>query len=264
MIKQLKAVIVGTVLFAFVATIVVLPGSALTAEAATGTTESSEVIPFDAMTVTVRRLPNTYFAAVTGFLDPETVELPATIEIAVPEGAQLIWFGEPSDDRPIESAPRFENPDMRTVDGFDIYTATLQHEHQAQIEYNLFFNPVAEAGDGSYILHMEYTPLTDLQALRFITNLPPGNQIVIDDDVEFYGLNGEGERQYGRTFWDVGAGRMITTNISYTAPGGMGTPNESRVSDGIIVAAVSTLVGVVAVLGIVLVAKRRRAANEEY
>ncbi|MCL2745832.1 MAG: hypothetical protein FWE48_01890 [Coriobacteriia bacterium] len=272
MLKQSKiavTVVLGIALLTFISLVVVLPAQTFASEGeaesgieATSTgADNLEITDFEAMTVIIRRLPNTYFAAVTGFLNPE-VQLPATVEIALPEGSHIIWFGEPSEAGPIEADPRFEDPDMRNEDGFDIYTVTLENEHHVQVEYNLFFSPATEAGDGSYILRMEYTPLTDLQAIRFKTNLPIGSE-VLDDDVEFYGMNSEGERQYGRTFRDTTAGRMITTNLTYTSPRFQGTPNESRVSDGLVVTVVVMLVGVAGALGIVVIAKKRRTANAD-
>jgi len=273
MIKQLRAVLAGILTVALLSTLLLTPVQLIAAEADGGedagaTTAAAamqtEITPFDAMTHVVRRLPNTYFAATTGFLDP-SVELPATIEIAIPAGSAVIWFGEPSPDLPITSAPRFEEPfTMRTEGGFDIYTATLETFHQAQIEYNLFFNPVAETEDGNYIIRMEYTPLTDLQALRLITNLPQGSELLDSEGIDWVGINDDGEHEYARTFRDVSAGELVSASIGYSAPQWMGTPNQSRVADGLIITAVAAIGGIAVALGFVIVAKRRRAANAEH
>jgi len=268
MIKQLKAVLAGIFAAVLMATLLLMPVSLVAAELETSEGEAvatpSEITPFDAMTHVVRRLPNTYFAATTGFLDP-SVELPATIEIAIPAGSSVIWFGEPSPDLPITSAPHFEEPFLvRTEDGFDIYTATLETFHQAQIEYNLFFSPVAQAEDGNYIIRMEYTPLTDLQALRLITNLPQGSELLDPEGIEWVGINDDGEHEYARTFRDVRGGELVSASIEYSAPRGTGTPNQSRIADGLIIAAVAVIGGVAVALTFVIVTKRRRAANDEY
>jgi len=246
-----------------VSSLLVMPIQLIAAESG-AEAAPAEVTPFDAMTHMVRRLPNTYFAATTGFLDP-SVELPATVEIAIPTGSSIIWFGEPIPDRPITDSPRFEEPfTMRTEGGFDIYTAVLESQHQAQIEYNLFFSPVAETGDGNYVVRMEYTPLTDLQALRLITNLPQGSELLDPEGIEWVGINEEGENEYARTFRDVRAGDLISASIGYSAPQWMGTPTQSRIADGLIITAVALAGGVVVALAFVLAAKRRRAANVDY
>ena len=264
------------VLFILIASLISLPLQAFAIEGEDGTLDTptartlvdevateqdpnSEVIDFEAMTVVIRRLPNTYFAAVTGFLNPE-IQLPATVEIAVPAGSHIIWFGEPSEQGPIGADPTFDNPDVRTEGDFDIYTVTLENEHHVQIEYNLFSSPVADRGDGTYTLRMEYTPLTELQALRFMTNLPAGAQI-IDEDLEFYGLNSEDERQYGRTYREVAAGQLISTDLNYNAPRFAGTPNESRLVDGLLVTGIVMLVGVAGALSLVIITKRRRESS---
>jgi len=228
-----------------------------------GNAMTSEITPFEAMTLTIRRLPNTYFAAVTGFLDPDTTELPVTVEIAVPAGAAIIWFGEPFEG-PIVDAPFFEPPyNVRTEGNFDIYTATLENHPQVQIEFNLFETPVVALGDGTYMLSMEYTPLTDLMAFRFITNLPVGSEN-LTENFEFMAINTERENEYGHTFRDVRAGQPIVTSITYSAVGGMGTPNEPRVSDGLLITAAVIAVGVAMALTLVIVTRRRKLAAGEY
>ncbi|MCL2606048.1 MAG: hypothetical protein FWD93_02045 [Coriobacteriia bacterium] len=271
MIKQLKAVIAGILTLAFFGSTLMMPFTTLGVELAPAgdevaqtvevTEAPADVTNFEAMTHFVRRLPNTYFAATTGFLDPE-IELPVTIEIAVPAGSAIIWFGEPSGAGAITSDPRFDMPyQFRTEGGFDIYTAVVETHHQVQIEYNLMFSPVVDRGDGTYSIRMEYTPLTDLIALRLLTNLPAGSE-ALNQDLEWAGRNEEGENEYARTFRDVRAGELVSYTINYTAPRWMGTPNESRISDGLIVAVAAVALGLVVALAFVIVAKRRRAAVE--
>ena len=259
MIKQPKifarAVVLRIVSLALLSALIVLPVSAI----ATPEEELQEVTPFEAMTLVVRRLPTTYIAAATGFLDPD-IELPVTVEIAVPAGASIIWFGEPSGG-PITDDPKFDEPfDLRSEDNLDIYRVTLENYPQVQIEYNLAFSPVAELADGSQALRMEYTPLTELQALRFITNLPIGSE-VLDENIEFFGLNEENEPQFGYTFRNTRAGEMYTITVLYQ---GDGAHSESGVIDGLLITAAIVLCCVAVVLVLVLVTKRRRAANEEW
>ena len=260
MIKQpklvMRAVVLKIISLVLVGSLLVLPLSAT----ATPEDELPEITPFEAMTMTVRRLPTTFIAAATGFLDPD-IELPVTVEIAVPAGSSLIWFGEPSWDGPITADPRFEEPfNMRTEDGLDIYTVTLENYPQVQIEFNLAFSPVAELADGTQALRMEYTPLTELQALRFLTNLPIGSE-VLDENINLYGFNEENEPQFGYTFRNTRAGEMYTITVLYQ---GDGAHSETGVIDGLLITAAILLVCLAAVLALVFITKRRRAANEEW
>jgi len=260
MIKQpklvMRAVVLKIISLTLVGILFVLPLSAT----ATPEDELPEITPFEAMTMTVRRLPTTFIAAATGFLDPD-IELPVTVEIAVPAGSSLIWFGEPSWDGPITADPRFEEPfNMRTEDGLDIYTVTLENYPQVQIEFNLAFSPVAELADGTQALRMEYTPLTELQALRFLTNLPIGSE-VLDENINLYGFNEENEPQFGYTFRNTRAGEMYTITVLYQ---GDGAHSETGVIDGLLITAAILLVCFAAVLALVFITKRRRAANEEW
>lgn len=294
MFKQLKAGIATLTLLALVGTIALAPAAtpafAAELEAVTepvaiaaeepeldGTTDAAPtagapaapattpdgVTPFEAMTVQIVRLPNTYFASATGFLNPE-IQLPATVEIAVPTGSAIIWLGEPSGGD-ITSDPHFENPAdyMRTEGEFDVYRVTLYNNPQLQIEFNLFFEPVVSLGDGTYALRMEYTPWQDLQALRLLTNLPPGSNM-LTEDASLYSRNMEGENEYGFTFRDVTAGQMYTFTISYDAPRFMGTPNVSRVEHGLLITGAVVGVAVAgALIGVIYMGKRRRKAAEE-
>jgi len=224
------------------------------------------VTPFEAMTFQIVRLPNTYFASATGFLNPE-IELPATVEIAIPSGSAVIWLGEPSGGD-ITSDPHFENPadHVRTEGEFDVYRVTIEHHHQLQIEFNLAFNPVAQLSDGTYALRMEYTPWQDLQALRLITNLPPGSNM-LTEDASLYNRNMEGENEYGFTFRDVTAGQIYSFTITYDAPRFLGTPNVSRVEHGLLITGAVVAVAVVgALFGVIYMGKRRRkaAGEDEY
>ncbi|MCL2537753.1 MAG: hypothetical protein FWE51_05715 [Coriobacteriia bacterium] len=222
------------------------------------------ITPFEAMTFMVRRLPNTYFAAATGFLNPDT-PLPATIEIAVPEGSSIIWFGEISGG-PITGDTNFDPEDpaiKRTENGFDIYTATLTEHRQAQIEFNLFFSPVIQQDDGTYLLRMEYTPLHNMMALRFITNLPLGSE-ALTQGFDLLGINEEGEDEFFFDVPDPRAETLYSTTLNYSAPSGRGTPNESRVSDGLLITGGVTVLGLVCVLYFVILTRRRRAAEGYY
>jgi len=258
--KQKRAITVIITVFALVGMLLMLPE----AVAATPEPEQAEptasvvadsIIPFDAMSFVLHRVDaDSYFAAIRGHLDPEVV-LPATVEIALPAGTEIIWFGEASDDG-IESSHTFEYPyDVRTEYNLDIYTVTLTSYHNVQIEYNLFINPAVQLENGDYIVIMEYTPLTDLTALSMITNLPVGSTVhdEIDRTVEFLGPNAHGESQFGQIFHNPEALQPITLSVTYSV-----TTGQETVLDGLMVAA-AILIGIALVTMIgIIIAKRRQ------
>jgi len=268
MLKQLRAVVSGILTLALLGALIVVPApastTAIAAEAEAEAAEEQtlgEITPFEAMSLVIRRLDNAHFASITGFLDPE-IELPVTVEVAIPAGSSVIWMGEPFDG-PIVDAPRITSYDMRTAGGLDIYTIVLENHPQAQIEFNLLESPVTVLGDGTYMLSMEYTPLTDLEAFIFITNLPLGSQ-ALSEHFDYVGVNTEGENEYGHFFTEVRGGQPLMTSLTYTAVGGRGTPNESRVSDGVLIALAATAAGVVMVAVLIMMTRRRRIAAGEY
>ncbi|MCL2680651.1 MAG: hypothetical protein FWF11_04165 [Coriobacteriia bacterium] len=218
-----------------------------------------DITPFSAITFYLRRMQTTYVAAVTGELDPE-VELPVTVEIAIPAGAQIIWFGQRSDGN-IVFDPQIEEPHNIRRDGnLDIYTATLTDHHKLQIEYHPLTEPVTQLGNGDYAVAMDYTPLTDLLAVRMITNLPLGS-VAHDAAIEFFGNNEEGDPQLGYIFWDTPALQSINANIIYTPPAGQGMPTNNNVMDGLIVV-IATLIVVAGAAVAVILIKRRPSGSE--
>jgi len=241
-------------------------------EAAVGTEETTDstITPFDAISFILLRLPTTYTATAIGYLD-ETTELPATIEIAIPAGSEVIWFGAPTGGS-IANDPEFEDFSVRTEGNLDIYTAVLEDRHRVQMEFMLFDEPVAQLEDGSYAVTFEYIPLTDLAALRIMTNLPMGSQaqpnamafsgnLVDSVPLESFGLNDEGEPYYGFTFWNAEALQHTGMTITYVPIAGHGTPIDNNVFDGLVVVAISLLVVAAAAVAAVLIVKKRQQAS---
>jgi len=218
--------------------------------------DATEVVPLEAITFFLRRLESTYVASVKGYLDPE-IELPVTAEIAVPAGSEIIWIGEPSGGSIVHDRDFEDAHTVRTEGQLDIYTVTLIEYPNVQIEYSLFEMPVAPLGDGTYRVVMEYTPLTDLVALRMITNLPPGS-VPHDEGIDYFGDTVDGDPQFGYIMWDPAGMELIATSVTYTPPLGMGTPVDNNLFDGLIVVIVSMLVVAIIAIGAVLLVKRRQ------
>jgi len=253
--KQYRSVLASiAVLIMAGALLLMLPG--ITEATPEQAEPADSITPFEAMSFVLHRVDaDSYFAAIRGHLDPE-VQLPATVEVALPAGSEIIWFGEtPSDG--VASGRTFEAPyNVRTEYNLDIYTVTLISYHEVQIEYNLFANPAVRLENGDYIVRMEYTPLTDLTALSMITNLPVGST-VYDEAIAFLGPNAHGESQFGQIFHNPEALQPVVLGITYSV-----TTGQEAVLDGLVIAA-AILAGaaLVAVIGIIVV-KRRQQVHE--
>jgi len=232
-------------------------------EKTTGNLDPSDfdqVTPFEAINFTVNRHFNAYSAAVIGFLNM-TVELPAKVEIAVPQGSEILWFSEISGG-PVANDPEFRDQQpTRTENGQDIYTVVLEHFPIVQIEYRINHDPNTRLGDGQYSIAMEYTPATDTPFLRLMTNLPE-ESIVTDPEVEFMGQDSEGYLVFFRLFGDVSAFQTVQGEITYTPPAGTGMIAEGgNLLGGLWVTIAVSLAGV-ALAATYLILKARNQKEE--
>ena len=217
----------------------------------------TEVTPFEAINYYLARHFTAYSIAVTGFLDPE-VELPAKVEIAVPAGSEIIWFSEFSGG-PVANDPEIPEPfDVRTEGNLDIYTAILQSYPAVQIEYNIDHEPNVRVSEGIYSVMLEYTPVTDVPFLRFMTNLP-AESVIQDPNVEFMGTDAEGYLVFMRLFTDVAAHTTMQCEFVFMPPEGQGMIAEGgNLLGGIGTTVAMIVVAIAAVLGFLFVAARRQ------
>ena len=225
--------------------------------------EQSEITALEAINYFKARHLSGYSTAVIGFLNPE-VELPATVELAIPAGSEIIWFSEVSGG-PIANDPEFTEPfNMRTESGFDIYTVTLEHYHSVQIEYRTDFNPVTRLSDGWYSIQMSYTPIADLPILRLMTNLP-AETVVQDPNVELIGTDDEGNPIMFRIYTNIAAFETVQGEITYFPPAGLGMPATiGSVWEGLIITlAASAAVIAIATTFIIITKKRKTQIEEE-
>jgi len=209
-----------------------------------------EVVPFESMIYKVMQANNHWIVIVGGTL-PETATLPATIEVAVPTGSPVFWFGEVGESGDPALDPRFpdDRRSMRTVGDLDVYTAVMTTYRDMQIEYRLNHNPFSQGPDGPTI-SLEYTPWHDVSELRLAAALPPG-AAVLARDVEFIGF-GPGETPdqrsaaFARIFNNVNAGETFSTEITYTITGGGSAQSGvSPVLVGALIAGTIVVAGVV-------------------
>jgi hypothetical protein len=228
-----------------------------------------EIVPFESLIYKVMQSHNQWIVIVGGTL-PDNTPLPATIEVAVPTGSPVFWFGEVGGSGDPQQDPAFpeERRSMRTEGAFDIYTATMSIYRDMQIEYRLNSNPFTQGPDGPSIF-LEYTPWQDVSELRLAVALPPGGA-VLASDVEFLGF-GPGENPndrspaFARIFTDVSAGEVFSTEITYTITGGGSA--ASNLSDVVVfglVAAFVLVAGIVFFLFARGLRKKNAEDEEEY
>jgi len=135
--------------------------------------------------------------------------LPALVEIAVPENAEVYRFGEPG-----EASPDFSPPwQMRTENGLDIYTGVLTHGRIVIIEYSLPDHPVVMTEAGPTIA-ITYTPLHNVDELHLITALPV-DSAVVEPGFEYMGSGPSGEPAFASFFENAIGGQLYTTSIPY-------------------------------------------------
>ncbi|MCL2379222.1 MAG: hypothetical protein FWC81_00325 [Coriobacteriia bacterium] len=176
------------------------------------------ITPFESMIYKVMQSHGSWIVIVGGDL-AENMPLPATIEIAVPADAPVFWFGEVGNTGDPAQDPRFPQPwQFRTEGDFDIYTATMTQYHRVQIEYRLNDSPFSQGPDGPSI-HVEYTPLQDLEELRLAVALPAGGA-VLARDVQFLGMGPGNEPAFARIIENAQAGELYSTEITYTITAG--------------------------------------------
>jgi len=221
----------------------------------------AEVTPFEAINYYLARHFSAYSVAVTGFLNPE-VQLPVTVEIAVPAGSEIIWFSEFSGG-PVANDPQIPEPlNVRTEGNLDIYTAVLQNYHAIQIEYHIDHEPTTRLSEGMYSVSMEYTLIADVPYFRFMTNLP-AESIVQDANVEFMGADAEGYLVFMRLFTDVSAHTTMQGEITFMPPEGQGMIDEGvSLLGGIGTTVAMIAVAIAAVLAFLFVTARRQREEE--
>jgi len=244
--------------FGLLVALIVTPAQ-LVAASEVQSADINEVTPFEAINYYVARHFNAYSIAVTGFLNSEA-QLPAKVEIAIPEGSEILWFSEMSGSDFIGNDPEFTEPfNLRTEAGLDIYTVVLEHYPAVQIEYHIEGDPNRRISEGIYSVAMEYTPLADTPFLRLMTNLPPGS-IVDDSNVEFMGATAEGYLVFMQLHENVSSLQPVWGEITYQPPEGAGMIAEGgNLLGGLGVALASSAAVLVVIVGFMHVNKRRKS-----
>ena len=210
------------------------------------------------------RVPDGYTAGIWGILNPDEVELPATIQIALPTGANVFWFGPVPPSGVSPESPPFDNFHVYTDEekGLDIYTATLTDSYEVQIEHyhwgEGFAFPVRSLPNGDHVIRISYTPLHDVEILRLAAFLPVGSAARDADNVEFLGTGPAGDPAFAMTFHNARALETYTAEIEYAPPEVTARQNQEGIAGGIIVAIAASVAAVVIVLGLLFFIKLRK------
>lgn len=217
-----------------------------------------ELAQLDGLLYKIFRHPDGYAALLAGRLPIDT-SLPATFEIAVPEGSRIIWFGEVSGG-PRDDDRSFTEPhSVRTESGFDIYTATT-NELRIQIEYLLDEDPFEALGAGNHLYRLSYTPLHDAESLLMAAYLPPGSSV---QDPSFFQMESTVDDEiWAIQFNNVLGGESYDAVLYYGPPATIARQGAANLGEGLL-----TTLGIIAVTfiaaGAVFVITRRRRAQSD-
>lgn len=182
---------------------------------------------------------------------PESAQLPAQVELAVPAGSELQWIGEilggdPSADPAVQYT-------VATKDGSDIYSFTLTKARVAQVEVAV---PAWTAFDGTnYTSNLKWTAWRDLGEVRVSERLQSGATIVQGVDGASLQPGDAGYSYYTKTVAGVKAGDAVGLSYIYAAPAaaaGTSAPGATAASGDDTVVLTLVVVVVVGAMGFAL------------
>ena len=223
-----------------------------------------EIAHFSWMQYKFFRAPDGYTAGIWAILDSE-VPLPATVQIAVPEAADIFWFGPVPEGGVTPESPQFHDYHVYTDEalGLKIYTAVLTDSHQVQIEHyfwgDAFPFPIRTLDNGDHAIRISYTPLHDVPTLRLAAFLPEGSAIRDHLDVEFLGVSPtSGDPAFAMTIEDAQGLQNYTVEIEYLPAEVTARQNQATANDGIL-SAIAIAAGslAVAAAGFFIVFRKR-------
>ncbi|MCL2438262.1 MAG: hypothetical protein FWC99_04135 [Coriobacteriia bacterium] len=212
------------------------------------------------------RAPDGYTAAIWGMLDPNTVELPALVQVAVPQGADVFWFGPVPEGGVTSESPQFTHYHVYTDGENDIYTVMLTDSHDIQIEHYFwgenFPFPVRTMPDGDHAIRISYTPLHDVEILRLAAFLPEGSAARDSANVEFLGTGPTGDPAFAMDFHYARGGENYTAEIVYAPPEVTARHNQPTMGGGIL-AVIGTVAAAIVVVGgfLVFIRLRKKGQN---
>ena len=221
-----------------------------------------EITPFETMIYKVL-IVNDHPIVIVGGTLPEDTPLPATIEVAVPAGSPVFWFGEIGETGDPAQDPRF--PDdrytMRTEGDFDVYTAVMTEYLDMQIEWRISPSPFSRGGGDLYV-SLEYTPWQDVDMLQLAAALPPGGVAPTANFIGWGPPDEEGNQSgaFAYDFPDAQAGQTYAVDMGFTMTG---TGSAISNIDPVIVIGLIAVLTIVAGTMFFLFAKTKKPEQKE-
>jgi len=213
------------------------------------------------------RAPDGYTAGIWAILDPE-VELPATVQIAVPEAADVFWFGPVPEGGVHPESPQFHDYHVYLDEEHDlkIYTVTLTDSHQLQIEHyfwgSAFLFPVSTLPNGDHSIRISYTPLHDVPALRLAAFLPEGSAVRDAENVDFLGVGPTGDPAFAVTIENAQGLQNYTAEIEYVPAETTARQNQFGIEGGILTTLATVVASLAIGIGTVYFMLRKRRAHQ--
>ena len=215
----------------FLCTLLVIAALAAAMTSATAQAYANENVPaghvaqFQKIQYWVMPMEEFWIARVSAEID-DFETLPALIEIAVPQHSAVYFFGD-------GITGTWFSYDVRTENGFDIYTAIITESRVALLEYTLNASPFAQTSDGP-TMNLSYTPLRNVHELHLIAAFPVDSSVT-DPKFEYYGVGPEGQPAFGYVIENALGGQEYSTTIPYiTNVSGTATEANPLIVVGII------------------------------
>ncbi|MCL2526652.1 MAG: hypothetical protein FWE46_06405 [Coriobacteriia bacterium] len=177
------------------------PAVAAVAEA----TGIETVTSFETLNLKVLHVEDMWVGLLSGHV-AEGTALPALIEVAVPAGAHVGWFGQmPAMDN-FNGAVQFPEPYLvRNEGAIDVYSGVLTNFNYTQLEFRMDSDPSSTGADGEMIMSLAYTPAHEVGSLVLASAFPAG-YVSRDEGIDFLGAGPDGEQTYFHRFENAPGG----------------------------------------------------------
>lgn len=237
--------------------------AAATAFALTGAVVASAApVSWAGVDVTLHQDQDGPVMLVAGTL-PDTVALPADVELSVPASSTLMWIGE------ILGGDTTLDPDLKytktTAGGIDTYHVTLTKSRTAQIEAS--GASVTSADGATFNASLQWSPAQAVPSVRMTVVVPAGARIVTPADGATLQPGDATSSYYYKIVENVKAGTKLDLTFSYAAPtvAGAGDTKSGSNNTLVIFLAILLLVAaiVVAAVAIRIRMSGRSAADED-
>lgn len=195
---------------------------------------------------------------------PADTKLPVDIDVAVPRGAVINWFGEimgadPSQDK----ALTYKKTETRG--DFDIYRTTLANSRIVQVEAGVGM-PIKE-NEGKTTLTVTYAPAQNADELILAAELPNTAEVELVDGVSPIAEGSAGGQVYGATRANVKAGQessaVMTYKIVSTTQKTVNDTLSGKLPVQTVILIVMGIAAVALIVGIVVVSSSKKSNGSD-